>query len=321
MEKRRQYPPFAALRTFDVFGRCLGIRKAAQILDIDHAAVSRQLKALEGWLGIRLYERNAGGATTLTPDGARYHARIAGALDEIGSASDAVLRRDQQALLIWCSPGLAFHWLAIRLMDFHKLHPGAEIELRPTDMSPDLARNEADGDIRYIRTGTPAPDPGVRCEIFAQPEVFPVVSSATLARLGGIVSAADLLRENLLHEESEAEWQLWFAAQGVTVGERLPGPRLWHAHLLLDAARHGQGIALANLFLVAEDLLRGRLVRLQPQGGVFRPATLGGYGFVARRERWALPVMRQFRSWLRRTADSYEEERRLRLAAQAAGAR
>ena len=40
----------------------------------------------------------------------------------------------------------------------------------------------------------------------------------------------------------------------------LRGPRLWHAHLAIEAARLGQGIALANRFLVEEDLTADRLV-------------------------------------------------------------
>lgn len=66
----------------------------------------------------------------------------------------------------------------------------------------------------------------------------------------------------LLHEHEDYEWRRWFSAHGVEAPERLPGPRLWHAHLTLDAARRGQGIVLTNRFLLADDLARGDLVRL-----------------------------------------------------------
>jgi hypothetical protein len=51
----------------------------------------------------------------------------------------------------------------------------------------------------------------------------------------------------LLHEESDLEWRLWFSSQGLKVAlSPLAGPRLWHAHVALEAAKRDQGIALAN---------------------------------------------------------------------------
>ena len=62
------------------------------------------------------------------------------------------------------------------------------------------------------------------------------------------------------------------------------GPRLWHAHLTLDAARRGQGVALTNLLLLNDDLQTGRLVQIETQ-----PASVevrfGAYVFRARRDR------------------------------------
>lgn len=74
----------------------------------------------------------------------------------------------------------------------------------------------------------------------------------------------------------------------------LPGPRLWHAHLALAAAARGEGIALANPFLLGEELSSGRLVRLE----VGRAAVLGAYKFFCRKDCWRSPGMTDFRHWL-----------------------
>ena len=54
---RRRLPPLAALRTFEAAGRHQSFSQAAQELHVTHAAVSHQVKALEQWLEVPLFER------------------------------------------------------------------------------------------------------------------------------------------------------------------------------------------------------------------------------------------------------------------------
>lgn len=76
---RRALPPMTALRAFEVVGRVGGIRRAAAVLSLDHAAVSRHVRSLEVWAGMPLIERTGGGGR-LTPDGEKFHRRISAAL-------------------------------------------------------------------------------------------------------------------------------------------------------------------------------------------------------------------------------------------------
>ncbi len=56
-------------------------------------------------------------------------------------------------------------------------------------------------------------------------------------------------RAPLLHEESTDQWGAWFTAHGLRGFQRpCRGRDSWHAHLTIDAARRGQGVALANPF-------------------------------------------------------------------------
>jgi DNA-binding transcriptional LysR family regulator len=90
------------------------------------------------------------------------------------------------------------------------------------------------------------------------------------------------------------------AAHDVAVPEQLPGLRLWHAHLTVEAARRGQGIALANPFLVGDDLASGRLVDVF--AGRSRCVALGSYVFAARADRWQSCAIVRFRHWLKRAS-------------------
>ena len=292
---RRAIPPFAALRAFEAVGRLGGIRRAAQWLSLDHAVISRHLRGLELWTGVRLIDREHGGGR-LTPEGAQYHARIALALSDIVNATADLMRcNDEARLKLWCVPGLASQWLLSRLGDFRLSHPDIDIEFHPTDVAPDFGRHDADADLRYLTFNKQKQIlPGVQVLEIARPPVFPVASPQLLARLRHMAEPADLLSAPLLHEDSDEEWRVWFNANGFDPGPRVLGPRLWHAHLTLDAARRGEGLALANPFLLGDDIQAGRLAPVL----VGRPVPLGSYLLFARRDRWESPAVIKFRSWL-----------------------
>lgn len=297
---RRLVPPFAALRAFEAVGRLGGIRRAGEELGIDHAAVSRHLRALEAWTGVGLIDRARGGQ--LTPEGAQFHARISAALEDISQASADLTRRgDDPRLLIWCVPGFAYRWLNARLGSFSAANPELDLEVRPTDRGPDFARHEADADVRYLRDCEPEGDRDVQMIEIARPAVIAVAAPSLAETLGPRPRAERLLEAPLLHEDEDWEWRTWLAAHGVAVEGRLAGPRLWHAHLTLDSAVRGLGIALSNPLLVGDHLEAGRLVVLSMEPQI-QDIQFGAYVFRARRDRWRQPGIVRFRRWLERAA-------------------
>src|SRR5580700_6741016 len=56
----RRLPPLNALRVFEVAARKDSYAEAAAELGLTHGAVSRQIAALEGWLGQRLFAQTGG---------------------------------------------------------------------------------------------------------------------------------------------------------------------------------------------------------------------------------------------------------------------
>ncbi len=296
VDHRRAVPPFAALRAFEAVGRLGGIRGAAQALSVDHTVVSRHVRSLEAWVGVPLVNRLRGGSQ-LTDEGRAYHARVAHAIDEIAEATAELVRRGNDSLLsISCVPGFASAWLASKLTSFQNQHPHLELELQPTDQEPNFTARGADVDIRYIADPIPKIDPFLKTIEIARPGVFPVASPAFLATREPIRKAEDFLQTPLLHEESADQWGNWLQRQGVELSKGLPGPRFWHAHIAIEAARSGRGVALANRFLLRDDLEAGRLIVVGPEAS--RDTVLGAYVFTCRADRFNAPQIASFRRWL-----------------------
>ncbi len=317
---RKPLPPLTTLRAFEAVGTLRGVRRAAQALSLDHAVVSRHVRSLEEWAGVRLVER-VRGITTLTEHGARFHARIAAALREISdAAAELDVRARDQHLQIWSVPGFASQWLTRHLVSFRSASPAIEIDIHPTDHGPDFARYEADIDIRYMagsRTFSAAVvQDGVRRIELARPFVYAVASPECAAGIRAR-TAAGLLDAPLLHEESDSQWRAWFAAHQVQVSGTIKGPRMWHADVAIEAARRGQGVALANPFLLGDDLTSGRLVNLVPPLAPDRGVTLGAYVLCARADSWQSPHVAQFRTWIKKAIASGQCGAGARLRGQA----
>lgn len=286
-------PPFAALRAFEAIGRLGGIRRAAEELSVNHAIVSRHLSGLEDYLGVQMIDRRSG---RLTDAGQRYHQSVAGALTLLISATKAVNLRNRETLEVWCSAGLALHWLTRRLSRFEC----GGINLRSTEARPELSRGDADADIRYLADGQNVAESEMRSLELFRPVVFPVASPEFASGLPVIRSAADVLALPLIAEEDDREWRSWFRHQDVEgVGELRLAARLGQAHLTLAVARSGLGVALSNRLLASEDLAEGRLVAIEGTERPFAPACLGAYTFYATRQRWHDPQIVRLRNWLK----------------------
>jgi len=294
---KMELPPFAALKAFDAVGRAGGIRRAAILLGIDHTVVSRHLRQLESWVGTALYDRRA--ANGLTEDGKRYHARVSAALHDLADATREIMKKDVDSVLrVSAVPGFGVSWLVSKLVKFHRLHPTVEIVFHPRDHMPDLMRQEADVDIRWVTDDAALEtSKSLRTLELDRPPGFAVASPTYLARMP-VQTLEDLTQANLIHEENTLQWHNWFAAHGIETPTKLAGPLMWHANATLEAARNGEGVALTNKYIVRDDLDTGRLVTVGPPEALGFPITRGGYVFSSLETRWQKGPAAQFRRWL-----------------------
>src|SRR3954471_401717 len=82
----RPLPPLDLLRGFDSAARHLSFTRAATELFLTQSAVSRQIQALEDFLGVTLFERRHK-ALALTDAGRAYFRTVGPVLDELREAT------------------------------------------------------------------------------------------------------------------------------------------------------------------------------------------------------------------------------------------
>lgn len=285
----RRLPPLTALRAFEAAGRHANFARAAAELSITPAAVSQQVRSLEGFLGVRLFTRRARGVE-LTPAGSEYARSLALLLDQLALATERVRRVEEpRRLTISTTPSFAARWLMPRLTGFLEAHPQFDVRLSTSNAIADLARQDIDVAIRY-GTGR---WPDLKAQRLLTAELFPVCSPSFARNSRPLRTAADLKPRTLLRL-SRDEWPTWLAVAGL--GDRqAQGPQFSDIGLLTQAAVAGQGVALGQSVIVADDLAAGRLIepfRLRIPSGM-------AYYLVAPPQMFQSRKVAAFHRWLR----------------------
>jgi len=286
----RRLPPLTAVRAFEAAGRHANFVRAAEELSITPAAVSQQVRSLEDFLGLRLFTRRARGVE-LTATGAEYARSLGSLLDQLALATERARRtEDPRRLTIATTPSFAARWLMPRLTAFLELHPELDVRLSTSNVIADFARQDVDVAVRY-GTGR---WPGLKAHLLLAAELFPVCSPSF--RLGSKpLRVPDDLRPRALLRLAVDDWPKWLAAAGI--GDRRPeGPQFSDVGLLTQAAAAGQGVALGQSVIVADDLAAGRLVepfKLRIPSGL-------AYYLVAPPEVFQSRAVAAFHRWLRK---------------------
>jgi LysR family glycine cleavage system transcriptional activator len=286
--------PLNALRVFEAAARRVSFTAAAEELNITPGAVSRQIKALEAELGVRLFDR-FNRAVRLTPAGARLAEGVADGLGRLEMAVDKARPRADGPLTVSVLHSFAAKWLVPRIHLFHAQHPGQQVLVSAADMAVDLARDPVDVCIRY----GPGPYPGLEAELLVPNVIFPVCSPALLDGPNPLREPADLARFTLLHDNNilpgEPVWPTWLKDQGLEGIDAARGPRFSNTYLSMQAAMTGEGVVLAHQLLVMDDLAAGRLAKPFPGA----QPTPFHYWFLCLPERAREPGIRRFRRWLK----------------------
>jgi len=275
-----ELPSLNALRAFEAVARHCSFRRAAEELFVTPAAITHQIKLLEGNLGISLFNR--------------FNRRI-----ELTEASKAVLPMLQQGfeslstavaelrrygkvpqLTVGASPTLASRWLMPRLQRFLSTHPGIDVHLVATSQAVSTAtsnirRNgsksaappERDIDIRFTNDDLT----GEQVDLLFRVEIVPMCHPRLLIGPPPLLTPADLKYQTLLHgdgrnpERAGSTWARWLRRAGVTGIDTRRGIQLDHSSLALDAAADGLGVTLASPLLASAELAEGAVVIAFPQ--------------------------------------------------------
>ncbi len=253
----------------------MSFRKAAEELHVTPAAISHQLKALEEYLGVRLFRR-ANRRVELTP-AARAAAPF---LHEGFKAIVEGVERLRQAernnvLTVSVAPSFAAKWLMPRLHRFVSRYPQIDVRLsarmrsaRPLarglperrDLN-DTTLDDADVAIRFGDGGFP----GMRVELLLELTVTPMVSPQVVDPQHPLSAPDELRHYTLLHDDTgyfesgRPNWDCWLRAANAKRVDTSRGVHFSHANLAIDASVDGLGVVLSLTSLAANDLAAGRL--------------------------------------------------------------
>src|SRR6202451_459207 len=112
-------PPLNALRAFEAAARRGSFVEAAKDLNVTHWAIGKQIRLLEDWLGVALFERRTRGVA-LTDQGADLLTDVSAALSRLASAAGRlrgpdVAHRVSGVVRVNVLSSFALRWLLPRL--------------------------------------------------------------------------------------------------------------------------------------------------------------------------------------------------------------
>lgn len=257
----RRLPPLSALRAFEAAARHGSFKHAAAELAVTPTAISHQIRAIEDYVGIAFFERRTR-RVVLTDAGARLFPVLRDGFDAFADVIEGLTRtRSRTQVTIAATLAFTALWLVPRLLSFRTRYPDYDIHLLASDDVIDLAKANVDIAIRY---GSGDYQEFEVVPLFA--DRFAPVCNPMLK----IEDAGDLAQRPLIEFEwrrrhpNNPTWARWFAAAGLSAPDAPPLMRFSDESHAIQAAVAGQGVALASLALVRDELEAGRLVQPLP---------------------------------------------------------
>jgi LysR family glycine cleavage system transcriptional activator len=283
-------PPLNALRAFEAAARLASFKLAGTELHVTPGAVSHQVANLERYLGTQLFLRHHRSVVP-TPAGRAYLREIQKSLQRIAHATDALTARlDKGVLRLKAPPTFAARWLVPRLAGFHERYPDISVQVATSHEPVDFATDGVDAAVFY---GTSLAR-GIAGERLFREVLVPV---CTRRFLGGFkaLSPRELADRVLLHSlRRPDDWPRWFAAAGARDIVLKQTLTFENSSLTYQGALNELGVAIAQVALVRDDLIAGRLVMPCPVS----LKQEAGYYLTYPRERARLSKIRLLHGWL-----------------------
>ena len=294
MNADNELPPLNAIRAFEAAARRGSFVEAAKDLHVTHWAIGKQIRLLEDWLGVPLFERRTRGVA-LTDQGTELLSDVGPALLRLATATGRLRgpdrpRRVSGLVRINVLSSIALRWLLPRLSKFHDAYPSVEVKISTTSRKLRYVGTAFD---IGIRSGVEH-EAGIRCETLMPDRRLPVCSPRILQDRP-VETPQDLRRHVFLHSTStRSSWPQWLASAGVPNLKPARDLELDHVFLQLQAAVDGLGVALASLPLIEAEIAAGRLIC--PLAGPELRAD--DYQLLIPEDRLRDPAIKAFRTWI-----------------------
>jgi DNA-binding transcriptional LysR family regulator len=303
---RASLPPLDLLRGFESAARHLSFTRAAAELFLTQSAVSRQIQALESFLGVPLFERRHK-ALALTSAGEAYYRAVAPVLDQLREATRRLHEaRTGHVLTVTTTVSFASLWLVPRLARFRREHQNVDVRITATQEVVDIEREGIDVAVRDCAINRAPPGAiylvGEHLAAVCSPEYLRETARAKKP----LRTPQDLRHHTLLviHDAGRRwpwlSWQAWLEAMGVEDFTPASTVAFDQYDQVLQAALLGQGVALGRMTLTSQYIRSKRLVALFGR----RQQLARGYHAIFARGAQERPEARRFVEWLRTEIDA-----------------
>jgi DNA-binding transcriptional LysR family regulator len=292
----RRWLPLNALRAFEGVAKHGSFTAAAHALLISQSALSRHVIALEQLIGVQLFERRPH-ALTLTKAGQHLLPAVAKSFDRLEYAIDDIRNEGepgQRTLRVQMPPSFAVQLAVPILRDFRKTSAEVDIDLvSPAAVGPLLA----DVDVAVVYSKPTVTD--LVADLLWPVQLCLLCHPQVAEQKGGKDLAAFIEANEIVHVRYEGAprhqaWTQFVRKNNLRAVNVERGLVFDTAVLAVQYALSGQGIALVDPHLWAEEIRAGRLVR------PFAEELDNGYGYylIAHPEGLGDTAIALFRSWL-----------------------
>ncbi|MDX1341414.1 MAG: transcriptional regulator GcvA [Reinekea sp.] len=283
-------PPLKALQAFEAAGRTGSFQAAAKELYVTPSAISHQVKSLEEFLGIELFERRTR-KVVLTLTGAAYLESISSAFMHMEVATQrASSAHSGGELKLAVAPAFLDRWLLPRFHDFTNRHPDIELDIHSSIGEIDFKQSNIDMAV-YFGEGQWE---GVECQLLRPSYLVPVCAPILLEQ-EKVMEPADLLKFRLLQVKKRPdEWTSWFQLTETPFHPSQGTISFSNGMNTANAAAKGLGIALTDPSLVSEEIEQGDL--MIPIDVIMQLSK--SFYLVSQKNRPLTPAMTVFRDWI-----------------------
>ncbi|MCY1265601.1 Glycine cleavage system transcriptional activator [compost metagenome] len=264
-------PSLRAVKSFVAAAKYQNFTRAAEALCVTQAAISRQIRELETYLGAELFKR-VGRAVELTAAGSIFFDAVQLSFVNIAQAAERIRSHStsKRVLTLCCSPAFSALWLAHRLPDFFSTHPDVDLNLITTQnflsMEPGVRPDIFITKMTKIREG-------YRSYPLMHDVIYPVCTPKYLEEHPELRSLEGLRDSVLLNLSpygrsqvaEHVDWSVWLAFHDIDIETRKANaPHFFNANdynLLIQMVLSHQGVALGWNHLVGHLVEQGLLVR------------------------------------------------------------
>lgn len=294
-------PPVSSVRAYLAVARLGSTARAAEAVHLTQSAVSKQVRLLESFLGVALFERGPQGLR-LTEAGAIYRPYAEAALEQLHRGARRLSERmasRRTPVRLHMIAIVGERWLMRRFPLFAALHP--EVDVQFTNYVSENETEEADLDIRFGA----GPWPGFEPHYLFGREIALVAAPTYLERIGGLSRIADIQQLTLLqHFQMPALWAEFTELNGMRGAVPAHTIRYGYFSVIIEAAAAGLGAALLPRCFVRDELASGKLVN--PEGFGFD--SVSACYLLAAANRQPTPGAEALTGWLLEEARRFREE-------------